>query len=90
MSTLSYPADADFPIVSDEQLLSEAQAKYRGMIATGQQYTIVGSRTVVNPAFTAIVNEVSRLERRCLYPRGFTGRNVPDYSTDSSTDDVPE
>jgi len=84
---LTYQSSAD-RILTDEQMLARIQQALVDIFSTGQQYTVVGSRS-----FTlANIGELRSLEReyrkRVLLAKGHVPQNLADMG-DSGSDDVP-
>ena len=98
---ITYAADTTVTIKQDYQRLaeidaaiSELYAQITGIIATGQEYTLVGSRTVKNPmlgeinsAIEGLEKQKGKYEKRVWYHKGFTGRNDSDHSGSRSGKD---
>ena len=92
--SIAYKAETAVTICRDDQRLAQIDAaivelytKITSIIATGQEYTLVGSRTVKNPMIgetMTMINDLEKLkgkyERRVLYAKGFTGKNDSDHS----------
>jgi hypothetical protein len=91
---ITYASDTNVTIKQDYQRLaeidaaiSELYAKITTIVATGQEYTLFGSRQIKNPLLADINNAIDGLEKqkakyekRVLYAKGFTGQNNADHS----------
>jgi hypothetical protein len=90
MATITTSADV-VQIVSPEQMLADVQAAIRAILATGQSYTLFGSRTVTRGDLAELQKMEQLYLRRVLMARGHTGRNSADFSASgkSGTDNVP-
>lgn len=71
-------------IITNQQMLEAVQAKILSILQTGQEYTIVGSRSVKNPELTALVAQERKYTRRLVRANGALGRNQSDHSDGSS------
>ena len=55
-------------------------SKITEIMQTGQEYTVVGSHSVKNPAISDLRSQLQYWERRKYRYLGYTGRTAPDFS----------
>lgn len=60
--------------------LTAIQAKIDNIIATAQEYTIVGQHSIKNPDLVDLENQRSRVRKRILRKSGYTGRTTPGFN----------
>ena len=61
--------------------LTAVEAKIDNIIATAQEYTIVGQHTIKNPTLAELEDQRSKLRKRILRKmKGYTSRTTPDFS----------
>lgn len=60
--------------------LTAIEAKIDNIIATAQEYTIVGQHTIKNPAISELEAQRAKIRQRILRKSGYGGRTRPDFS----------
>ncbi len=69
-------------VITDRQQRDDIDKKIQSIIRTGQSYTIVGNRSVVNPALSVLWDMKKKYEKRLLRANGAVGKTLPDFSQD--------
>ena len=59
--------------------LKRVQAKIEELLTTGQEYTVIGSHTLVNPLLKDLRADEARLKNKILRGKGYSSKGVPDY-----------
>jgi hypothetical protein len=70
----------------DAIMLAEAQRALRDVLATGQSYTIIGSRSFTQADIADLRKLVQMYERRVLTAAGFSGHNIANHDNDPGGD----
>lgn len=60
-------------------MLAAVEAKINEVLATGQEYTVVGSHSVKNPTLAELEKQAARIRRRIYLYQGYTSRTAPDF-----------
>lgn len=71
--------------ITDRQQVINIDQRIASILATGQEYTIVGNRSVKNPALKDLIDLKKFYERRILRDGGSVGKSLPDFRTRTGT-----
>ena len=77
-------------VYSDEQMLAEFQAAIRGLLLTGQSYTLFGSRVVTMADAKWLGEQEEKYRKRVLAANGWDGRNHADFSDCNGGDELED
>jgi hypothetical protein len=86
MATITVKNAGAVQVYSDEQMLADVQGAIRAVLTSGQATTIFGAFSNTRADLDRLQSMESMYRARVLAARGYSGRNVADFSGGSGND----